>query len=171
MGRKRLKSLRSDILLDRKVVASGTQILPHRHHPHSPLIYVLHHCSDFLNLLTQADHQSGLADYPSLACRPPEHTQGPLVIRLRPYCSIQTRNCLHIVVEYVRFSVQSGWPRMMHAAETTVPGALITHYQECRRTSLEALALVGTERAFADGMQVLGLSLIHISEPTRRTPI
>src|SRR5680860_1147594 len=107
MGRKRLKSLRSDILLDRKVVASGTQILPHRHHPHSPLIYVLHHCSDFLNLLTQADHQSGLADYPSLACRPPEHTQGPLVIRLRPYCSIQTRNCLHIVIEYVRFSLQN----------------------------------------------------------------
>src|SRR5680860_602054 len=107
MGRKRLKSLRSDILLDRKVVASGTQILPHRHHPHSPFVYVLHHCSDFLNLLTQADHQSGLADYPSLACRPPEHTQGPLVIRLRPYCSIQTRNCLHIVVEYVRFSLQN----------------------------------------------------------------
>src|SRR5660397_13678 len=234
MGRKRLKSLRSDILLDRKVVASGTQILPHRHHPHSPFVYVLHHCSDLLNLLTQADHQSGLADYPSLACRPPEHTQGPLVIRLRPYCSIQTQNCLHIVVEYVRFSlqnyincralpskvrhqhlndgirqcpshgpygrckmgsptiqqvitgdgsddhiaeihlssrirnlgrffrVQSGWPRMIHSAETTVPGALITHYQECRRTSLEALALVGTERAFTDGMQILGRRSLSI---------
>src|SRR5664279_1121950 len=136
MGRKRLKSLRSDILLDRKVVASGTQILPHRHHPHSPLIYVLHHCSDFLNLLTQADHQSGLADYPSLACRPPEHTQGPLVIQ----------RSLSVL----------GWAASQGGVVSKT-GLMVGLGEE-----IEEVRAV---------MQDVYLSLIHISEPTRRTPI
>lgn len=62
---------------------------------------------DFLSALSEANHQSGLRQHirTHFPCEP-QHIEGLLVIRLRPYTAVEARDGLHIVIEHVRGGVK-----------------------------------------------------------------